>query len=269
MVWKTPVVTLGGFKEDVLSVENRVVTDIDGGETLVVEILAGVFGANVGFGLVVHVVGEDGGRRSTATPGSAEDLGDKESLVSVVEGADGEFEFVAVVNHGFEIGDGVAVSVDVDLATESGAQRFPEEFLGEVVLYVLDTDSLGFGAPVILLLDELLSLLKSVTELKALTHAAVWSTRFAAVDSLGVLTTSHFHVAPLAARVSKHIFSADFTTAIGLANGMFDDERFTAHVVTRAWENKRCSDTSSLDDLDLGVKWVDAVNGTGPGCDVV
>lgn len=74
VIGETPVVALGRLEEDVLRVEDGVVGDEDGCETLVVEVLASKLGADIRFSLVEHVVGKDGRGRRATTPGALEDL---------------------------------------------------------------------------------------------------------------------------------------------------------------------------------------------------
>lgn len=45
--------------------------------------------------------------------------------MSVVESPHRELELIGVIHHGFKIWDGVAMSVDVHLASQCGGQGFP------------------------------------------------------------------------------------------------------------------------------------------------
>lgn len=188
--------------------------------------------------------------------------------MSVVEGSDGKLELVGVVHHGLQVGHGVAVGVDVDLATESSAQGLPEDLLRQVFLHVLHANSFGLVAPVILFLNDISCLLKGMSELVALAQSAEGPPADLSIDALGVLSTGHFHVAPVTLWVGKHVGSADLAAAIGLAHSKLEKEGLTTNVVRRTGEDEGSGDTTRLDDLDLRIEGVDAVNGAHPWCNV-
>ncbi|KAI6750042.1 hypothetical protein HG531_007307 [Fusarium graminearum] len=204
VVWKAIVVCLGCFKEDVLRIDDRVVTDVYDCEVIFIEDLSSVLGADV-------------------------------CLMSMVESSNSEFKLIGVVDHGFQVGDSIAMRVDMNLATKSSGQRFPSNLAREILIQKLNTLGLGLGTPVILLLNQVSGLFKSMTEFVTFAHTAERSVSNAAMNIFGVLTTRHFHISPVTIRVGQQILSANFFTAIGFANGMLDEIGFSADVVAGAW----------------------------------
>ena len=186
-----------------------------------------------------------------------------------MEGSDRELELVGMINHGLKVGNSVAVGVDVNLSTESCAQGLPENLLRQVLIHTFHTQSFGLVTPVVLLAIHLARPLESMAEFIALAHAAIRPVSNTAMGALGIFTTGHLHVAPVALRVSQHIGCGDFLTTILLSDGMLEEEGLSTDVVAGAWENERRGDTTGFNGLDLRVKWVDAVNGASPGRDVI
>jgi hypothetical protein len=156
----------------------------------------------------------------------------------MVESSDRELELVCVVNHSFQIRNGITMGVDMNLATKRSSKSLPCDLAREILIQGLNTLGFGLGTPVILLLDQVSSLLKGVAELVAFTHAAERSLSNSAMNTLRVLTTCHLHVSPVSVWVSKQILGADFFTSIGFANGVLDDISLAADVVARPREDK-------------------------------
>lgn len=196
-------------------------------------------------------------------------LRNEERLVGMVKSPHRELELVRVVDHGFQVRHSIAVGVDVDLASERGTQRLPLQLLREVRAHVLDAHGVRGVAPVVLLAVDLGSLLERVAELPGLAQAADGAPLSdLAVDTLGVLAAGHLHVAPVPVGVRQHVLGGDLLAPVGLADGMLDHIGLAADVVARARQHQARGDASGLDDLDLAVPRLYAVDRAHIGSDV-
>lgn len=187
----------------------------------------------------------------------------------MMEGPDLELELVGVIDESLEIGNGVAVSVEVNLSAQQGAERLPLQFLGKISLHVLHADCSGGITPVILVAHQLACLLKGVTKLPALAHTAGRALGSdSAVNALSILTAGHLHEPPVAFGISQHVGGTGLVATIGLADSQLDSISFTAHVVARTGQNQAGGNTAGLDNLDLVVIGLDAVDGADKGGDI-
>jgi hypothetical protein len=149
----------------------------------------------------------------------------------MMEGPNRELELVGVIHHSLQVGDRVTMCVDMNLTTKRSSESLPGNLARKILIQGLNTLRLSLRTPVILLLDQISRLLKSVAKLVAFTHTAEWPISNSAMNTLRVLTTCHLHVSPVAVWVSKQVHCTDFLAAIRLANCVLDDIGLSANIV--------------------------------------
>lgn len=187
----------------------------------------------------------------------------------VVERPDGKLELVGVVYKGLEIGNRVAVRVDMDLATERRSKSLPVERLRQVFVQVLHANGLGLVAPIILALDQGGGLLERVSKVEAFAHAAKGPPVDTAMHPLGILSARHLHEAPVAVWVCQQVFGTNLRSAVSGTNGVLDGEGLAADAVAGAWENERGCDAARFDDFDLVIQRINGVDGSCPRRNVI
>lgn len=180
-----------------------------------------------------------------------------------------KLKLVGVIHHGLQVRHSVAMSINVNLTTKRGSQSLPRNNLRQILIHPTHTHLLSLRTPIILLLNQLPRLLKSMSEIVALAHAAKWPSANPAMHTLRILAAGHLHVSPRVIRVGEQVICADLLASVGLSDCVLDHVGFAADVVARAGEDERGGDAAGLDDLDLGVEGEDGVDGAGPGSDVV
>lgn len=123
--------------------------------------------------------------------------------MGMVKSPDGKLELVGVIDHSLQVGNGITMGVDMDLTAKRSSKGLPGDLTGEILIQGLNALGLGLGTPVILLLDQISSLLKGVAELVAFTHAAKRSLSNSTMNALRILATCHLHVSPISVWVGK------------------------------------------------------------------
>lgn len=184
----------------------------------------------------------------------------QECLVGMVERPERKLELVGVVDKGLEIRNGIAVGVDVDLASENSGETLPLQITGQIIIRGVNTQPLRLFAPVILPADVSGGPFESVTKLPALSQAREWPSPDLSVHALWVLAARHLHVSPRVVWVGEHVSCRDLWPAVLGTHGVLEDKRLAANIVARAGQDERCCDAARLDDLDLRVQRVQGVD---------
>lgn len=190
--------------------------------------------------------------------------------MSMMKCVDAEFELVRVSNESLQISDRVAMSVYPNLTSEHCTKTLPLQILLQIRIHIFSTQGISDSAPIVLLPDVLLRLLKRMSKFPCFTKATHRAalTCFA-VYTLRILTARHLHISPVPVRVGIEVLLADLLSAILLPHSKFENESFPAHVVSTTGKKQRRGYSTTLDVLELRLQGIYSVYRANIGRDIL